>query len=166
MGDRRPAHPAPCRVQRRGPDGRPQAPCPAGRCTAPLSASSRQRFQGRGPAAPARRRRPAATPCHLRRASVVSTSEAGTDDARELPRPARPPSLNAGTTAGQRAFAARCLPDGLGGLNSPRQDDVKSCLNPSRGANRRAEGLPIRKKRIVLTACFNTCGFSPAGSGH
>ena len=97
--------------------------------------------------------------------SVVSTSKAGTDDARITAscKAAVPDCRDNGGTTG---FAARCLPDGLGGLNSPRQDDVRSCLNPSDGANRRAEALPIRKKRIVLTACFNTCGFSPAGSGH
>ena len=102
---------------------------------------------------------------HLRRDSVVSTSEAGTDDARYAAscKVAIPDCRDNGGTTG---LLARCLPDGLGGLNSPLQDDVKSCLNPSRGANRRAEALPIRKKRIVLTACFNTSGFSPAGSGH
>ena len=52
----------PCRLTARAWRAPPGA-LPSGRCTATLSASSRQRFQGRGPAAPARRRRPAVTPC-------------------------------------------------------------------------------------------------------
>ena len=92
------------------------------------------------------------TALHPRRASVVSTSKAGTDDARNTAscKAAIPESRDNGGTTG---LLARCLPVGFGGLNSPRQDDVKSCLNPSDSANRRAEGLPVRKKRIVLTAC-------------
>ena len=123
----------------------PSGALPSGRCQAPLSACSRQP--------------------HLRRASVVSTSKAGTDDAGNTAscKVAVPDCRDNGRTTG---FAARYLPDGLGGLNSPLQQDDKSCLNPSRGANRRAEALPIRKKRIVLTALLNTCGISPTGSGH
>ena len=101
-----------------------------------------------------------------RRASVVSTSEAGTDDAGNSAscKAAVPLCRDNGGTTG---LPARSLPGGHGGLNSPLRDDTQELPStPSGGANRRAEGLPIRKKRIVLTACFNTCGFSAAGSGH
>ena len=123
------------------------------------------RVSGPRPSGPGKAAASSRHALHLRRASVVSTSEAGTDDAGNTAscKAAVPECRDNGGTTG---LLARCLRDGLGGLNSPRQDDVKSCLNPSRGANRRAEGLPVRKKRTVLTACFNTCGFSPAGSGH
>ena len=97
--------------------------------------------------------------------SVVSTSEAGTDDARNAAscKVAVPESRDNGGTTG---LLARFLPDGHGGLNSPRRDNAKSCLNPSDGANRRAEGLLVRKIQFALTACFNASEFSPEGSGH
>ena len=102
----------------------------------------------------------------LRRGSVVSTSEAGTDDAGNAAscKAAVPVWRDNGGTTG---LLARRLPGGRGGLNSPPQDDSRELVStPSDGAKRRAEGLPARKKQIVLTALFNTCGFSPAGSGH
>ena len=66
----------------------PDALC-SGRCQAPLSASSRQGYWGRGPAAPARRRRPAATPCtYGATASSVQAKRVLTTPG--YPRPARP----------------------------------------------------------------------------
>lgn len=102
----------------------------------------------------------------LRRGSVVSTSEAGTDDAGNAAccKAAVPVWRDNGGTTG---LAAHCLPGSHGGSNSPLRDDSDELsATPSGGATRRAEGLPVRKKRIVLTALFHTCGFSAAGSGH
>ena len=102
----------------------------------------------------------------LRRASVVSTSEAGTDDAGNAAscKAAVPVCRDNGGTTGS---LARSLPDSHRGPDAPLRDGAAALPStPSGGANRRAEGLPIWKKRIVLTALFNTCGFSAAGSGH
>ena len=122
-------------------------------------------LQGPRPSGPGKAAASSRTALPSTARSVVSTSEAGTDDARNAAscKVAVPGFRDNGGTTG---LLARFLSGGHGGLNSPRRDDAESCLNPSDCANRRAEGLPVRKKRIVLTACYNTCGFSPAGSGH
>ena len=47
-----------------------------------------------------------------------------------LPRPARPPSLIAGTTAGQRALTLDDCRTALGVSTRPLQDQTRSCLQP------------------------------------
>ena len=102
---------------------------------------------------------------HLRRAaSSVPAKRVLTTLA--MPRPARSPSPNLGTTAGQRAYLLDSCRAAMGVSTRPGRTKRRVAFNPSGGANRRTEGLPIRKKRIVLTACFNASGFSPSGSGH
>ena len=138
-----------CCVQRHGPfSGAPRRL---------LAASSRTRagavsaLAGVQPATQARRRCPAATPCHLRRDSVVSTSEAGTDDAGNATscKVAVPVCRDNGGTTG---FAGRLLRGRLWGLDSPHQGNARSRLKPSRGASRRGEALPVRKNLTMLTA--------------
>ena len=102
---------------------------PSGRCKAPLSASSRQRSWGRDPAALARRRRSAATLCHYgATASSVQAKRVLTTPG--MPRPARSPSLSAGTTAGQRALTLDDCRTALGVSTRPLQDQTRSCLQP------------------------------------
>ena len=145
-----------CCVQRHGPlSGAPRRLLAAssrtrGRCQSPLPACSRQRSWRCGPATQARRC-PAATPCHLRRDSVVSTSEAGTDDAGNATscKVAVPVCRDNGGTTG---FAGRLLRGRLWGLDSPHQGNARSRLKPSRGASRRGEALPVRKNLTMLTA--------------
>ena len=109
-------------------------------------------LQGPRPSGPGEAAASSRTALPFTARSVVSTSEAGTDDASNATscNAAVPVCRDNGGTTGS---IAQRLPRDFGGLNSPRQDDVKSCLNPSDGANRRAAGLPVRKELIVLTAC-------------
>ena len=100
-----------------------------GRCKAPLSACSRQRSWRCDPATQARWRCPAATPCHYgATASSVQAKRVLTTPG--IPRPARSPSLSAGTTAGQRAMTLDDCRTALGVSTRPLQDQTRSCLQP------------------------------------
>ena len=130
MGNRRPG--LSCRVQRRGPYGRPRAPALRGAAQRPCRRSADNAFRA---AAQRPRQGGGVQPHRLAPTarSVVSTGEAGTDDARITAscKAAVPESRDNGGTTG---FNAHCLPGGFGGCNSPLQDDAKSCLQPPRAA--------------------------------
>ena len=122
-------------------------------------------LEGPRPSGPGKAAASSRSALHLRRAaSSVPAKRVLTT--LGMPPPARSPSLNRGTTAGQRAYLLDSCRAAMGVSTRPAGTKRRVAFNPSDGANRRAEGLPFRKKRIVLTACFNASGFSPAGSGH
>ena len=110
-------------------------------------------LEGPRPSGPGKAAASSRSALHLRRAaSSVPAKRVLTT--LGMPPPARSSSRIAGTTAGQRAATPGDRRSTLGGLNSPRQDDVNELpLNPPGGANRRAGGHPFRKKLTVLTAC-------------